>query len=335
MKSFQRILCAAVLLALSACRKPTPEDRILKALYPSAFLNDSSRPIPALHNVVMPLPGDSTKTIVICWGNLPLMHLDNSHVTFQVVEGLEENPTTVATSYLTFGYLEEIQSLQVDPELLTIGSGQSAISVKIIRTITSVQPPLFIESHALFQLREKEFKNILNCETGFYETDTSDLNAVHATLSVDSAQTADFSNLLLKDTMGRMTSFHWDAAKYNYTNVSSDQHLAVNLYSITPAQGTVPVVEATGKGEAFRVEGNALYPLTLYNFPPETDIRVALSARDAVTPSLCSKLISLPLPPHMRLIIRGFGTFENTSDNMQFSANLTMTTLSSCFWSNY
>jgi len=222
----------------------------------------------------------------------------------------------------------ELVALVLSSETYPVSPKVGAFAVRIIRKLPELQPALHIESLALYQLRETTFSRILYRTAGFYEDDASDPKAVRAVLTVDDKQTAAFSNLLLSDNKGGSTTFQWNGIEY-VPLVSSGRAQRVRLNSVSQVLGSGLALEASGNGSAIVNGGSAYY---MWNSTTPPQIRVALAAADAVTPSLCSRLLSTGIPSRKALELNGTGTFDNTGKSMRLSARFRLSTLSSCEW---
>jgi hypothetical protein len=222
----------------------------------------------------------------------------------------------------------ELVAVNLSSETHAVSPKVGAFAVRIIRRLSELQPALYVESLALYQLQETTFNRMLYRTAGFYEDDASDPNAVRAVLTVDDEQTPAFSNLLLSDNKGGSTTFRWNGIEY-VPLVSSGQAQRVRLNSVSQVLGSGLALEASGKGSAIINGGGGYY---MWNSSTPPDIMVALAAADAVTPSLCSRLVRTGIPAGKALELNGAGTLDNTGKRMHLSARFRLSTLSSCEW---
>jgi len=222
----------------------------------------------------------------------------------------------------------EVVAVDLSSETHAVSPQVGALAVWITRKLPELQPALHVESLALYQLRETQLNRMLYRTAGFFEDDASNANAVRAVLAVDGETTGPFSNLVLADNKGGSTTFRWNGIEY-VPLVSSGEAQRVRLISVSQVLGPGPALEASGKGSAIINGGGGYY---MWNSSTPPNISVALEATDAVTPSLCSRLVRTGIPAGKALELNGAGTFVNTGNTPLLSARFRLSSLSSCEW---
>jgi hypothetical protein len=333
---FHTACIATLLIASLACQKQlqqpqlSREQQLLRSLYPAAFAQPVDLAKLPLRYVATSFTGQPTRWMVATWGVLPgsvphqvaeLALLEESAETFRLVARLP----IIVGDWPGEG---ELVAVDLSSETHALSPTVGAFAVRLIRRLPELQPALYVESLALYQLRESTFNRLLYRTAGFHEEGASDPNAVRAVLTVEDKHTGAFANLVLRDNKGGSTTFRWNGIEY-VPLVSSGQAQRVRLNSVSQVLGSGRALEASGRGSAIINGGGGYY---MWNSSTPPDIRIALAAADAVTPSLCSRLVRTGIPAGKALELNGTGTFDNTGKPSHLSARFRLSTLSSCEW---